>query len=139
MVDKELRKGLRLSGFKETKILVYDEFSEKIYKLLLKYYNEARKKLIPIKGKFSLDFNGYIPIGLENVLGAFYLSFFENKPFPKKIVYDNPALFVSYEKLNLKTPILFGKGTEFILKVKERKNKILTASLKSLFDLIDFI
>jgi len=138
-LDKKLRKGLRVTGFKETKILIYDNFSERIYQLLLKYYKEARKKLVPIRGEFTLDFDGYIPIGLENVLGAFYLSFFENKPFNKKLIYSNPAFMVSYRDLKLEPPILFDKGTRFVIKVAERREKILNASLKSLLDLIDFI
>ncbi len=107
--------------------------------MLKKYYEEARKRLEPVEGEFDLNFDGYVPVGLENVLGAFFLSFFENKPFPKQLVYSNPAFMVSYSDLGLETPILFGKGTEFVLKVKERREKVLNASLKSLLDLIDLI
>ena len=139
MIERELKRGLRLSGFKETKILIYDKFSEKVYRLLIKYYREARKELIPVRGNFNLSFNGYIPIGIENVLGAFYLTFFENKPLPKKIISHNPAPFISYSDFQLAVPILFGEGTKFVLKIKEKKKKILRASLKSLSDLVFFI
>lgn len=107
--------------------------------MLKPIYEKSRKKLIPIEGEFDLNFDGYIPIGTEEVVAYMYKSFFEDIPFNKKLVYDNPAVFVRYKDFNMEMPMLFGNASFFVKKLIERREKTVYASLRSLLDLIDLI